>query len=181
MKKHRVFIAINLPEKTKNRIEKIKDGLPDLPGRFTKRASLHLTLAFLGYLDDEQICSSITNLNQLSAHDVFDLEFNHLGYGPLNQKEKKPRMIWLYGPQNQKLVKLKTEIEEAVSENWYRKNNQKFIPHITLMRLKGPQTNQLPELEQSVRISFPVKSFELMESELKKDGAQYHVLESFSL
>ena len=55
---HRIFIAINLPEKIKNELEKIEKETAELfPKetsrglvRWLKKDNLHITLLFLGYI-----------------------------------------------------------------------------------------------------------------------------------
>lgn len=178
MKRHRVFIAINPPEKVKNQLYRLKDEFFDLPGRFTKKDSLHLTLVFLGYLSDEQIMEIISGLKKIAARQTsFDLVFNRVAYGPPG---KRPRLVWAGGPGCEELTLLKNKLDEFLTEAGQQKFRQKkFLPHVTLMRLKNQEGKDLPEIKEGLRISFPVTSFELMESELKKDGAEYHILESF--
>jgi len=151
MKKHRVFVAINLPQKVKNQIYNLKEKWRDLPGRFTKKGSLHLTLVFLGYLDDQQIFSLINRLKKVKTPEAFDLVFNKICYGP---KGKKPRMIWLCGPKISELSVLRKNIENAIGGNWYRRNAKEFSPHITLMRLRGREIEERPELKEKIKVFF---------------------------
>ncbi|PJE59936.1 MAG: hypothetical protein COU85_01025, partial [Candidatus Portnoybacteria bacterium CG10_big_fil_rev_8_21_14_0_10_44_7] len=95
---------------------------------------------------------------------------------------KTPRMIWVSGPENKMLTALKNKVEDVVARGcWHRQNQQKFTPHITLMRLKNGRPGQLSATKEKIDITFPVWSFELMESRLKRSGAEYCILESFSL
>ena len=53
--KKRIFIAINLSEKVKKRLKEYREQYDGLPVRWTKTSSLHLTLVFIGYVDEEQM------------------------------------------------------------------------------------------------------------------------------
>ncbi len=182
MKKQRVFVAINFPEKVKNQLFSLRERRPDLPAMFTKRDSLHLTLAFLGYLDDEQIIALTTVLKEAASRcEPFDLALDSISYGPSNEK---PRMVWARGPALAPLDALKQNMEKLLSESvggLYTPDSRHFSPHVTLARLKNCHLQKLPEINERFKLSFPVTSFELMESELKRSGAEYRVLESFPL
>ncbi|MDP2664070.1 MAG: hypothetical protein Q8P08_01380 [bacterium] len=59
-------------------------------------------------------------------------------------------------------------------------------PHVTLGRLKTWQWRQMepeerPEVSEEIDLSFEVNSIEVMESQLKRFGPEYTVLESFRL
>ena len=57
--KKRVFIAINLPESVKTELSKLLSLCKKINSqpvvRYVKTKGIHLTLHFLGYLDDQQI------------------------------------------------------------------------------------------------------------------------------
>ena len=99
---------------------------------------------------------------------------------------KPPRMIWVRGEENQGLSDLKNQLENAlldVDSGLSRKEYKPFSPHITLARVN--QTNKsLPEdfswasVEEPFNFQVPVQSLEIMESDLRSDGAEYAVLES---
>ncbi|MCU0653470.1 MAG: hypothetical protein MUD10_04385, partial [Candidatus Pacebacteria bacterium] len=61
-----------------------------------------------------------------------------------------------------------------------------FAPHVTLARinqsgLRGMDVRDLPVIEESVGRTFLVESVEVMESELKRGGPDYAILESLRL
>ena len=51
----RTFIAIDIPDSIKNEIIKIQNSLPEFIGKKTEKENLHLTLKFLGEIDEEKI------------------------------------------------------------------------------------------------------------------------------
>ena len=61
-----------------------------------------------------------------------------------------------------------------------------FSPHITLGRIKtwewkNIEPEERPEVKEDIDLNFQVDSIEVMESQLKKSGAEYAILESFQL
>ncbi|PIX88575.1 MAG: hypothetical protein COZ30_00470, partial [Candidatus Nealsonbacteria bacterium CG_4_10_14_3_um_filter_36_16] len=56
--------------------------------------------------------------------------------------------------------------------------------HITLGRIKQWEFRQIepeerPEVNEEINLTFEVNSIEVMESELKRGGSEYTILESF--
>lgn len=186
----RIFIAINLPEDIKNKIVEIQKRFSDLPVRFTKKNSLHLTIYFIGYVDDERMVRVCQIVKEVAKnHEPFFIKFNRLCLAPPG---KLPRLIWLEGEKNQELSNLKNDIENVIysRQNDKRiffkieKDSKNFIPHITLARIKQHEWKKLstkPIIDEEIILSLPVSSIEVMESDLKRDGAEYIVLESAAL
>jgi 2'-5' RNA ligase len=64
--------------------------------------------------------------------------------------------------------------------------NRPYAPHITLGRIRQWEFRQIeleerPQVEEEISLSFEINSIEVMESELKRGGAEYTVLESIPL
>ena len=51
----RTFISIDLPKRIQKEIKKLQDELPGFEGGRTDPENLHLTLKFLGEIDEEKI------------------------------------------------------------------------------------------------------------------------------
>ncbi len=117
----RIFIAINLSEDIKNELQKIQRKWADLPVRFTKRGSLHMTLFFIGYVDDERMVEVCQKIREISKkHQSFELKFNRICLGPPARNasrsdtggpNKSARLIWLEGERNEQLINLKRDVE----------------------------------------------------------------------
>jgi len=194
--RHRLFIAINLPEDIKSKLLNFrekwdslfthrslgKDGLV----RWTKKDSLHLTLVFIGYVTEEEmyeICQITRKVVQ--KFKPFFINFERILYGP---PHRPPRMIWLEGKASQELSQIKKELEDALVSSKklrsFKPECRPFSPHITLARIKMENWSRLPEkpkIEEDFKVSMVVNSIEVMESELKRDGAEYTILESVPL
>jgi len=187
---HRIFIAVNLLEEIRNQLQKIQKKWADLPVRFTKKDSLHLTLFFIGYVDDERmvkICQKVREIGK--RHESFVIKFNRICLGP---PKKQPRLIWLEGERSEQLINLKRDIGKTLvaRENDARafteieRESKIFIPHITLARIRQLEWKKLSEkpiIDESSAINVSVNSIEVMESNLRGDGAECIILESAAL
>lgn len=197
--KHRIFIAINLPKDIKNKLEECQNKTENLfasyqnedsgtgPIRWTKKENLHITLLFLGYLSNEEFLE-VLGIIKKAAQGIkpFSINLNKICYGPPNQN-KPPRMIWARGEKNEEMGKLKKGLENSLLSCRDDANETRpYLPHITLGRIKMWEWRRIepeerPIVDTDVSLNFEVNSIELMESQLKKGGPQYYVLESFPL
>lgn len=162
--KHRIFIAINLPEDIKKRLTFYQEKWSELPIKWTKRDNLHITLEFLGYIAKEELLEICQNTRKLaSKYKPFTITLNKVCYGPL--KKVPPKMIWVMG--------------EKIKEF-------NLLPHITLGRIKTWEFKQIepeerPEINEEINLNFEINSIEIMESVLKRGGSEYTILQSIPL
>jgi len=184
---HRIFIAINFPEEIKRQLEKFQSQWPELPIRWTKPENLHITLAFLGYLSDQElpeICKIVKEV--ASRHKPFSINLIKICYGP---PKKPPRMIWVEGEKSKDLANLQIDLEKSLtfSENIkFEPEERSFTSHITLGRIRQWEFRQIepeerPNVETDISLSFDVSSIEVMESFLKRTGPEYEILERAEL
>lgn len=181
MKKHRIFIAINLPETIKKELLGYKKKWPELPARWVKENNIHITLNFLGYVADEEIPDILQAVESVSMkHSCFYVKLNKICYGP--EGKSPPRMVWAAGEKGNELKGLKDDLDKALNNY----ENRGFAPHITLARIrmwdfKKIDPEDIPEINESIDLQFEAKSIEVMESKLKKGGAEYGILQSYKL
>jgi len=183
--KKRVFIAINLPDNIKNKLEEIQRKTENsfsyfsgfCPITWTRKNSLHITLLFLGNIEAEDLFYIFDKLEAISKNtEPFEINLNSITYSPINN----PRMVWVGGEKTNELKNL----QEAMEKELFNRGSKEFNLHITLGRIKQWQFKNIegeniPELEQ-IDLRFKVNSIEVMESELKRGGAAYTTLKSFS-
>ena len=162
--RHRIFIAINLPEEVKKELRILQAKWPELPCRWTKPENLNIALEFLGYVNDEDLPEVFQRAKERAGgKKPFSIKLNRVIYGP--PAKMPPRMVWVTGE----------KIEEF-----------HLVPHITLGRIRTWQWRRIepeerPEVEEQIDLIFNVSSIEVMESRLKRGGPEYTVLDSFSL
>ena len=192
--KHRIFIAINLPENIKRKLFDHQEKIDEMfafadssPVRWTKKENLHITLFFLGYVADQEILDVCRIVKEAAQkNEPFSLNLNKISYGPPG---KKPRMIWVAGEKSKELGKLQRDLECSLLQRKISvtaKESRPYSTHITLGRLKQWQFKNIepeerPEISEDISLNFEVQSIEIMESKLKPAGPDYLILESMEL
>lgn len=164
MNKRRIFIAINLPENVKKELSSFQTKWQALPIRWTKKENLHITLDFIGNINDDELLEVIKKTkNKLAEVFPFSVNLNNICYGPLDKLP--PRMIWAIGE----------KIE-----------NMDLKPHITLGRIRQWEwrrmdPEEMPEINEDISLVFNVDSIEIMQSQLNPKGPKYTIIESIKL
>ena len=193
----RTFIALELNEALQrflgDIIGKVALELPIL--RWVNPASIHLTLAFLGYLTDEQLETAI-DASRMAALQAVSFEYRLKGlnvFGSLSQ----PRVIWMGVEdlpsgkiQGSPLQHLHRVLTRELEQRGFQIEKRPFSPHLTLARIKQPLTpdeqQRLQRLLHS-RIAgsssaiYQVNTLSVMKSELFRSGAKYTCLKESSL
>jgi len=185
--RHRIFIAINFPEDIKKELSSFQKKWPELPIRWTKPENLHITLAFLGYISDEELVEILRITKEVAQrHRPFSINLTKICYGP---PKKPPRMVWVEGEKSKDLANLQIDLEKSLTSSEdikFSPEERSFTLHITLGRIKQWEFRQIepeerPDVEENISLSFEVNSIEVMESQLKRGGAEYTILESIPL
>jgi 2'-5' RNA ligase len=185
-KKHRIFLALNLPLKVKEElavlISNLKKINPASVIKWVNPQNLHITLHFLGYLNDEEI----RKVNEIVKKEVIncglgvgELRFKGIdGFPNINQ----PRVVFVAAEEvnsNGALQQIQRLIGQKLEKIGFQIDGRPWHPHITLARLKTSIPKfRLPSLNLRLNC-FRVKSIDLMESKLSRDGAKYKILERF--
>ncbi len=186
---HRIFIAINLPQKIKKELALMQDRWPELPARWTSLDNLHITLLFVGNVNDQEACDICSVAAQVGKrHSPFDITIDRVSYGP--PQKNPPRMIWAHGPSSEDIGALQKDLETSLFEfagGGYDKDREYgFHPHVTLARieqfgLKRMDPGEIPVIDENLERTFMAESFEVVESELRRGGPVYNILESIKL
>ena len=188
---HRIFIAINFPEDIKKKLADYQSKWPELPIRWTKKDNLHITLVFLGDVSNDELVEICKITKEIaSQNQPFSISLSKILYGP--PKKMPPRMVWVEGEESEELGKLQTNLEKALNKNSTLRQNETsgaerpYIIHITLGRIRTWEFQRIepeerPEVNEEINFFFNVNSIEIMESQLKKGGPQYTILESCPL
>lgn len=171
----RAFLSINIPEDIKKEIVKIQDSLPEFIGKKTENENLHLTLKFLGEIDEDLLEKIKKSLRKIKFR-KFETEVNEIGFF----SPQFIKIIWLH---LSNCEKLQGEIDLALKD--LSKQEERFMGHLTIARIKNIK-NKKEFLEKLSEIKiekkeFNVDKFYLMKSELNEKGPVYSVIEEFAL
>jgi len=183
----RIFIALNLPENKKEELLSYREKWSDLPAKWTARDNIHITLVFIGAAMDEeipQICEAVRKAAEKNA--PLTVRINRICYGPPG---KTPRMVWAVIEKSKEILELQKDVENFLAssaESPFAFEKRAYSPHITLARIRSFDFRRLdpeerPPVEEDIDINFNVDSIEIMESQLKRTGAEHTVLKSAPL
>src|SRR5579859_3639222 len=145
----RTFIAIELPAGARahlaREIARLRPVIPS--AQWADPAGLHLTLAFLGELDDTRLGDAEVAMEEAApAVAPFALRIASLGsFGPSHA----PRVVWagVAGDMNA-LARLHQELSAALERHGFALDTRTFAPHLTLARLRTP-----PAPDEAVRLA----------------------------
>lgn len=177
----RLFVAIDLPEQTKDQILHLrKDDLP--PGRWPQRDAIHLTLHFIGDVPEAVARAYHRSLAELQTS-AFDLRIAGVGQFPI---DARPRVIWAGVENTPPLRALYEAAGQALEQEGFQRENRRFHPHITLMRFRKPLRRGVASRWISAHMDFytdlaEINEFVLFESELTRSGPIYSKREVYTL
>lgn len=197
--KHRIFIAINLPQNIKQKLVDLILNLQKINPvsgiKWIKPEGLHITLHFLGYLDEKQIekvKEVMDSIIGVSSSNTFsekcwakqrmasELRFTGInGFPDMN----RPRIVFaeIEEIDNNNLIRLQQSLGQDLEKAGFQIDHRPWHPHITLARIKIPRIKlRVADCQLPITI-FQIKSIDLMESELRRDGAKYKVLSTTNL
>lgn len=182
----RAFLAINLDPQV---LERIYDAIDDLKTRipairWVSKANLHLTVKFLGNVEEAQIEPIGAALAAaLRPFPRFAINAKGLGVFP---DLRRPKILWV-GLTGNKLAQLAATVESALLPLGFALEKRSFTPHLTIGRWR--QFDRLPltlkqELEHWRRYEFggsTVDQVILFQSVLNPEGAVYTRLQTVAL
>ncbi len=191
----RVFIALEVPISAQrvlnDTIERFAQALPAL--RRVDPAGIHLTLAFLGELDDHRLALAM-EAAQAAARDFPSFAYRLTAPGIFGSP---PRVIWM-GIEDQPLAQLDGSplqrlhhlLNSELQRRDFETDKRPFSPHLTLALVKHPLT---PAEQQSLQrllhskqdnassTLYHITSLNVMKSELSPSGAKYSVIQAYPL
>ena len=119
----RLFVAIDLPEATKDQLLSLReDDLP--PGRWPRRDALHLTLHFIGDVPEAVARAYQRVLEQVDTP-AFELRIQGVGQFPVNDR---PRVIWAGVQNTAPLRALHEAAGAALEREGFRRERRRFPP-----------------------------------------------------
>jgi len=182
----RAFIAIDLDREIKEALLALVRGLKATRAdvRWVAAAGMHLTLKFLGPIDEGRVVRVKDVLTKVaSRHRPFPLELRGTGAFP---GERSPRVLWVGFADEPVLAALQADLEASLEPDGFEREERDFRPHLTLGRVKGPErvAQAMTELAKHRDESFgsmTATRLTLFESVLHPEGAEYRTVFEASL
>jgi 2'-5' RNA ligase len=182
----RLFVAIELPEDVRAEVARATAPLRTLDDalRWTRTASLHLTLAFLGETPAERVPALAGALADAAAPVApFAMALRGIGAFPAL---RRPRVVWVGAMAGVELVTLNARVESALAPHGYAPERRPFAPHLTVARVRGTRARRIDGLEEragevTLDTSLTVREVALMVSFPEPGGARYERLAGAAL
>ena len=174
---HRLFVAIRPPEKIREQLLGMMDGLHDM--RWQNDNQLHLTLRFIGEVE-RPMADDI-------AAELARIRFNRLSMaldGVGKFEKRRQGALWAGVQPKEQLRALAAKVERACQSAGVEPEQRAYRPHITLARWKGPGAGVDRFIERHGGLTsdpWEVRDFILFESRLGQGGAHYEPVERYPL
>lgn len=182
----RLFFAIELPDPVRAQLSRFRDQLKSKIDKasFTRDENLHITLNFLGEVDERTAAELIESITNVRMSGPIELLADKIECFPA----RGPVQIIAagFGGDLKALNALHRAIEQRCERFGCSAEQRAYRPHVTLVRAR-------PTLPSSVRqtvgeavevslqaISYRMSDFVLMRSRLSACGATYELIHRFS-
>lgn len=170
--KNRVFFALWPDAETVDKLQQVaRDWMPHVGGRPLRRHDLHMTLAFVGDVDESRI-GALREMASAIESPSFTLKLDRCGCWVHSE------VAWvgcLHTPPE--LVELASTLGEGLVNTGYPTERRRFKPHITLLRRARCDAR----LAVGHSIKWKVDKFMLAQSHLAQTGATYDILGHWNL
>jgi len=180
----RCFIEIDIPESIKTYIEEkitaIKNRSSKHAFKPTKKENLHVTLAFLGEIDEKELEEATEKVSKTAEKSgVFECSLSKIEAVP----EKFPRMIWVSLNECTELSELHNDLKKALM---IKDEHGGFRAHVTAARIRPDRTVKtgiiINKNESELdALKFKVREIKIMQSILKNEGPEYRTIKSIAL
>jgi RNA 2',3'-cyclic 3'-phosphodiesterase len=172
----RIFIAIGIPEKIKNKLIKIQEEFKDEVDMIRTK-EFHLTIKFLDDISPLKLQRVKARLEGMMFKD-FELQLTRIGIFP---NEQFVKVLWVGVKPESKVNQLQDRISEKLRDMFGI--DKRFKAHITIGRIKSvsdKETFMEKVRELDVEGDFRVKHFELIKSTLSsEESPEYETLEVY--
>jgi RNA 2',3'-cyclic 3'-phosphodiesterase len=184
----RLFVAIDIPEEVKARLQAFVDRLrPTAKLSWSPVHNLHVTTKFIGEWPESKLGEIEQALAAVPPPGLIEIAVRGLGWFP---DEKNPRVFWAGIQAGESLRQLAEDTDRRLAELGVAVEDRGFHPHLTLARLNRRSRAPIPldRLRQTLAAgeadpsnhefgSFQAASFSLYLSR----GGKYTRLREFSL
>ena len=174
----RLFTALEIPRDAALSLSLLRGGLPG--ARWIDTENYHLTLRFIGDVEGH-VADEVANALDRVRRSSFSLTLSGVGaFG-----SKKPHSVYAAVAPSPDLMALQAEIERICQRLGLPADPRKFVPHVTLARLRSSSpldvAGYLSARGNFSTMPFKVGRFVLMSSRDSVGGGPYVVEEAWPL
>jgi RNA 2',3'-cyclic 3'-phosphodiesterase len=183
MSRTRTFIAVDIGEDIRNNAVALQESLAKSGAsvKWVSPESMHITLLFLGEVDDRELHSVCRAVKEVAAREPsFPLRVSGLGAFPTLRRPKTAWAGLVEGMEQLCLLydKLEAKLYEMGS---FHKEERGYTPHLTLGRVKSEEDGFKLAPELTKRLAWDggrtvVNEVLVFSSVLERDGPGYTVM-----
>ncbi|MBC7839514.1 MAG: RNA 2',3'-cyclic phosphodiesterase [Nitrospiraceae bacterium] len=190
----RAFLAVELSPELRAELAALQQGLKqsiepemkrDMRISWVQPAKMHLTIKFLGDMDEQVIDPLRGEVEQaIDSQPSVYVPLERLGAFP---RPQSPRVLWVgpsenweQGGEGKRVTEIHRAIEQACEDLGFLHETKPFSPHLTLARMKTGERHVGAALAKSGVLDPPlslgslaVESVVLIKSELNPTGSVY--------
>jgi 2'-5' RNA ligase len=180
--KNRLFVTLDIPNEVVDQIINYRNSIEsNIKLKWEPNEKLHLTIKFIGDVE-----SKLTD--EISDELIFVKDFNSIKCSFLNfgffYRDSKPSILWAGLKTDDALITIIDQINLRLEKFSIPIENNKFNPHITLLRIKNDLGNDFVNSFKNFTfkpLEFSTNSISLYKSELKSDGSRYFKIKNYKL
>ena len=180
----RLFIGIDLPKPTKERLDQLVTRFrPLAPLKWSPANNLHITTKFIGEWPEDRLEQLIMKVKSVPTPDRVEIAVRGLGWFP---NPHRPRVFWAGVSAAPSLYELARSTDGACADLGTAPEDRPYSPHLTLARIKDPVPLQalrqaIADLESVEFGAFTAPSHKLYLSKPGPSGSIYTPLAEFPL
>lgn len=175
----RLFTGLEIPPGVAQELTRLRGGLPG--ARWVEPANYHLTLRFIGDIDDAMARDVVSILGGVRRRGPVAVTLDRLesfGGG-------RPRALFARAVPTPELIELQAEQERLVRRVGLEPERRKFTPHVTLARMRsaspGDVAAYIAERGIFPRLAFTAERFALYSARESVGGGPYVVEAAYPL
>jgi 2'-5' RNA ligase len=178
----RLFVALKIPDEIKNKIFELRNEiLPDWGKyKWEKENKIHLTLKFIGEVDDTKVGQISQSLNFIENYFKFECKLSRFGFF---FKKGEAKILWVGLSAGSDIYKLVDEINNTLETLSIPKEERKFKSHLTLLRIKDSYRFPVKVFEEFTlpEITFGADEAVLIRSDLLPETSKYTEIKKYKL
>ena len=183
MARLRIFLALELDDAVRQNVVVLQRALGQkaLSVKWVEPQNLHLTLLFLGDVEDRELHGLFRVVTRVAArHEPIALRLGGVGAFPT---PRRPKTVWAGVTGGvAELQRLYADLEVPLQElGCYRREERAYTPHLTLGRAGGDEDSEALALELPAHAAWNgglvnVEELVIFSSELRRAGPEHSVV-----
>lgn len=183
MARLRTFLALDPGKALRDRLLTLQEKLAEAGAdvKWVEAANLHLTLHFLGEVEDRDLAAICRVTNDVAGQvDRIPISLQGVGCFP---NARRPRVLWVgLGEGRDDVTALHAALEQPLLDlGCYRREARAFTPHLTMGRVNSDKGNDRLAASLATRANWhggetTIEEVLVMSSELLRSGPVYTVL-----